>query len=140
MKTHRLTFFLALALSCTDSQPCADSACPPMEGTWFFQYITPDFPCDGGTAPTPPMTVSFTREGSVLRSAIDGVQISGTVYDTFDFSLNGQLPGGGMTINMRGTFKPASRADAGDDTLYNGRLARSTSACTDDRRFTGARY
>lgn len=125
-------------LSCTDSQPCSD--CPPMEGTWFFQYLAPDFPCDAGVLADPPATVSFTREGSVMRSAIDGIQLSGTLYDTFEFSLNGQMPGGGLTISMRGSYKPSTRSDAGDETLYSGRLARSTDRCRDDRRFTGARY
>ena len=137
MKPPRAVLLL-LAMSCTDSQPCAD--CPPVEGTWFLQYIAPDFPCDGGVLAAPPATVAFTREGSVMRGAIEGVQVSGTLYDTYDFSLNGQLPGGGLTISMRGRYNPSTRADAGDETLYDGRLLRSTAACRDDRRFTGARY
>lgn len=135
--TKRLAL-LSLLAGCTDAMPC--STCPPIEGTWFLQYLAPDFPCDGGMPAAPPPTVSFTREGSVLRSAIDGIALTGTLYDTYDFSLNGQMPGGGEVVSMRGTYKPASRSDAGDDTLVGGRLSRDRSDCRDDRRFTGARY
>lgn len=132
------SLLVLLVLSCTDAQPCVQ--CPTVEGVWFLQYIAPDFPCDGGVLPAPPSTVQFTREGSVLRGAIEGVPLSGSVYDTFDFTLNGQNPGGGLTVSLRGKYNPATRADAGDETIYDGRLLRSTSQCREDRRFTGARY
>ena len=132
------SLLVLLLVACPDAQPCVQ--CPPVEGVWFLQYLVPDFPCDGGALPAPAPTVQFTREGSVLRGAIDGVALSGSVYDTFDFTLNGQKPGGGLSISLRGKYNPASRADAGDETIYDGRLLRSTSQCSDDRRFTGARY
>ncbi len=130
---------LWLAAACGNSQPCS-TTCPPVEGVWFLQFIAPVFPCDGGTAGEPPATVSFTREGSVLRGAVDGVELRGTVYDTFDFTLNGTMPGGGREISLRGRYVPASTSDGGNDSITNGNLVRSTSACRDDRRFTGARY
>ena len=136
MKLHRLAILL-LAVSCSEGQPCTD--CPPIEGTWFLQYVAPDFPCDGGTLAAPQMTVSFTREGSVVRAAIDGVQLNGTLYDSYDFSLSGQMPGGSLFVQVRGIYT-ASGADAGGETLTSGRLARSTNACREDRRFTGTRY
>lgn len=129
---------VGLAVACTNAQPCV--SCPAIEGVWFLQYIAPDFPCDAGTPAAPPMTVAFTREGSVVRGAIDGVMMSGTVYDTFDFTLSGQLPNGSNTVNLRGIYRPPTRSDAGDEILYNGVLVRTSAACRDDRRFTGARY
>ncbi len=136
MKPNRLPLVFLLGLACTDSLPCSD--CPAVEGVWFLQYVAPDFPCDAGALAAPPATVSFTREGSVMRTAIDGVQMSGTLYDTFDFQLGGQQPGGGLFVQLRATY--VGGAADGGETLVGGRLARSTDQCRDDRRFTGARY
>ena len=121
-----------------DGSPCV--SCPAIEGVWFVQYLAPDFPCDGGTPGAPANTLQLTREGSMVRSVIDGIAVSGTLYDTFDFTLNGQMPGGGETISLRATYKPPSKADAGDSQLVSGRLGRITGACDDERRFTGARF
>lgn len=142
MKTVAKMLLLVPGLTlaaCSNNQPCSGS-CPRLEGVWFLQYVAPVFPCDGGTAGDPPMTVSFTREESVLRAAIDGVEVRGTVYDTFDFTLNGTKPDGTRQVSMRGTYKPATTSDGGDEQIYAGTLTRSTDACRDDRRFTGARY
>ena len=138
MKTVPKLLLLGLLASCTNAQPCVD--CPAVWGVWFLQYVAPDFPCDAGTPADPPTTVSFTQEGSVLRAAIDGVQVVGTLFDTYDFTLSGQLPGGNTLVTVRGTYLPGSTADAGNERLQNGVLVRSTGACRDDRRFTGARY
>ncbi|MBK7860177.1 MAG: hypothetical protein IPJ65_16490 [Archangiaceae bacterium] len=123
---------------CGDTQPC--STCPPIEGTWFLQYLAPEQACDGGTPAAPPSTLAFTREGSVLHTAVDGVALGGTLYDTYQFSLNGQMLGSSGLISLRGTYKPASGPDAGDEGLVGGLLTRESSACLETRRFTGARY
>ena len=133
------TVMLVPLAACNDNQPCTTN-CPAIEGVWFLQYIAPVFPCDGGSAGEPPATVAFSREGSVVRGAIDGVEVRGTVYDTFDFTLNGTSPDGARNVSLRGRYKPATGSDSGDETLYDGTLIRSTNACRDDRRFTGARY
>ncbi|MBL8953620.1 MAG: hypothetical protein JNK82_22785 [Myxococcaceae bacterium] len=125
--------------ACNDNQPCTTN-CPAIEGTWFLQYVAPVFPCDGGSAGEPPPTVAFFREGSVVRGAIAGVEVRGTVYDTFDFTLNGTSPDGALNVSLRGRYKPSTGSDSGDESIYDGTLIRSTSACRDDRRFTGARY
>ena len=129
---------MLLLTGCPGEAPCTD--CPPIEGTWFLQYLAPDFPCDGGTPAAPPMTVSITREGSVLRSAMDGIPLTGTLYEGFEFSLNGQSTPIDELVSMRGIFRPATTADGGDSQLYDGLLTRDLGACHDRRRFTGARY
>jgi len=142
MKTAPKMLLLLTGLllgACNDNQPCS-SDCPRLQGVWFLSYVAPVFPCDGGTAGEPPMTVAFTQEASILRAIIDGVETRGTVYDTFDFTLNGTMPDGSRQISLRGTFKPGGGSDAGADTLYNGTLTRATSGCRDERRFTGARF
>lgn len=137
--TPRLALLgLLLSLSCTDAAPC--TSCPPIEGVWFLQYTEPTFPCDAGTPTTPPATVSFTREGSVMRGAIEGVTLSGTLYDTYDFTLAGQSMNGDLTVNLRGLYIAPDKPDAGSDRITSGTLARSTASCRDERRFTGARY
>ena len=132
---------IALALlSCTDAQPCV--SCPPLEGVWFLQYMTPTRSgCSAATLPAPPMTVSLTRQGSVLHGAIDGISIQGTLYDTYDYVLSGieaQLDGGSRTASLRGRYTKGSTADAGTDTL-DGTLSRAIPSCSEDTRYTGAR-
>jgi hypothetical protein len=141
-KTASKMLLLPAALllgACNDNQPCS-ADCPMVGGVWFLSYVAPVFPCDGGTAGEPPMTVAFRQEASVLRATIDGVETRGTVYDTFDFTLNGTMPDGTRQVSMRGTFMKGSASDGGGETLYNGTLTRATSNCRDERRFTGARF
>jgi hypothetical protein len=139
MTMQRAIAVLLLTAACTDAQPCT-SNCPPVEGVWFLQYLAPELPCDGGTAAAPPTTVSFTRQGSVLKGAIDGIELNGTIYDSFDLTLHGQMIGGGETISVSAHYKAGATGDAGSDQLTDGRLSRETSGCRDSRRFTGARF
>jgi hypothetical protein len=139
MSPRATIWMLLAATACTNAQPC--STCPPIEGVWFLQYVAPVFPCDAGTPlPTPPNALQLQREGSVLRSVLDGIELTGTLYDTYDFTLNGQALGGGETVSMRALYRPASNPDAGDEQLLEGRLTRDTEACSEQRTFTGARF
>jgi hypothetical protein len=124
--------------SCDDTQPC--STCPAVEGIWFLQYLAPTFPCDGGTPPAPAGMVQIMREGSVLHSALDGIALGGTLYDTNVLTLSGQMLGGGELVSMRALYVAGSRPDAGNDRLLEGRLTRESSGCSEERQFTGAKF
>jgi hypothetical protein len=133
-------FVMLVALGGCDNTTTCSSDCPPVEGVWALQYLAPIFPCDAGTQPAPPGTVQFMREGSRLTSAVDGVALTGSVYDTFDFSIHGQAVGGGETVDMRAKYVKGSAADGGGAALTDGRLTREAGGCREERPFTGARF
>lgn len=88
----------------------------------------------------PSNTLQMTREGSVLRSVVDDVSLNGTLYDTYDFSLNGGPALKQVTVSMRGRYQPQSKADAGDEQLVEGTLTRESSSCYETRRFYARRF
>jgi hypothetical protein len=88
----------------------------------------------------PSNTLQLNREGSVLRSVVDDVSLTGTLYDTYDFSLNGGPALKQQTVSMRGRYRPESKADAGDEQLVEGTLTRDRPGCFETRRFYARRF
>ncbi len=92
--THRLSlaalaaFATALGLSCSDALPCS-STCPPIEGVYLLSW-TAGTPTGGCTLTGPqPSNLNFSRAGSTVRVPVGGVELSGTLFDTWDFSVSG---------------------------------------------------
>jgi hypothetical protein len=107
-----LALTTALALStCTNAAPC--SVCPPLAGTYAVSWeratvVTSGCPLTGPQ----PQTLTFTQAGSTASTLVNGVELHGSVYDTFDFSLSGTNNLLGYTL--RGTVVPTDTAtDAG---------------------------
>lgn len=126
--------------------------CPPVEGNWSMIYAAPAPAC--ANARTPPATLSITRIGSIVRSNLDGTTLSGTAFDTFDFTLRGDIgdlladagnpPGrdGGSRlerVEIRARFIPGS-GDGGQDRLSGTwELTPAFSTCIETREFSGTR-
>lgn len=109
---------------CSNASACVDdvnssAACPPLEGSYQMSYGTETDSSEcaaGSVGPDKPNPLVLTRAGSVLRTTVGGVQYSGQVSDTFDFTLdgdNGLDPDAGQLIlSVHGKYVPGA-ADAG---------------------------
>lgn len=95
----------------------------------------------------PPPELVFTRIGSTLRSQAGRVDLVGTVFDTFDFTLGGiqaQRDGGNDAIDVRGAFIPPSAVTDGG-TWIRGQYATQqtwpgpggSQSCTRQHSFLG---
>ncbi|MFL5318727.1 MAG: hypothetical protein ACJ790_03655 [Myxococcaceae bacterium] len=133
----------------SDNQTC--STCPKVEGTWAITSGQPDQACSNGKAP--PSSLTITRVGSTIRSTIEGNELTGTVFDTFDFTLSGATGGstGGADAGVRVPDHVELRAkfiegtgDGGVDT-FHGTWAFTPAAdagsqtCVETRDVTGSR-
>ncbi|MBL9038309.1 MAG: hypothetical protein JNG84_07345 [Archangium sp.] len=131
---RRLTWAAAALMSCTDVLPC--TACPPMEGTYTvaWQAAPPSGTC---TVPGPrPPEWTIERTGSSISTSLDGSVLTGTVYDTYDFTLSGGVDGPSFALRGRVVV---GLSDAGVQ-LMGSLRTRSTGAldasCNDiDERF-----
>lgn len=77
-----------LALACTDALPCAGSSCPPIEGAYLVSWQT-STTADCTMMGPRPSNLNVSREGSRVSALIGGLQLTGNLYDTYDFSLSG---------------------------------------------------
>src|SRR2546425_13117419 len=107
---------VASSCSCGDEKGCSN--CPPLEGRYAMGYDTQTTSgqCSATNMPGAPPAVEISRVGSVARATLDGVETSGTVYDTFRFNLDGTgfNDAGTESINLHGTFvPPETSSDAG---------------------------
>lgn len=124
---------LATLAACTNALPC--STCPPLAGTYSVSWLRALQAGDGcpATGPQPP-TLTFTQGGSTAAVLVGGVQLTGTVYDTFDFSLSGNQVD--VSYVLRGTVVATDSAtDAGVRVL--GSLTTRTEACELREDYTG---
>lgn len=129
----------------SDTLPCND--CPEVSGQWMLHYETgtaPSAACEQLGKTTPPEVLELAQVGSGLTSTFDGVELRGTLYDTFDFSLNGTQQdgdGGTTSITLSGRYVPALAAtDAGERLQGNfvGRYGEGA-ACVLSRGYTAER-
>ena len=109
MRSCFLTAAMVLGAACTDSLPCSN--CPAMEGTYAFTWQAPTTNvtgCSRLTTPRPSM-LTFNRVGSSLTSSLDGQELRGTLFDTYDFTLSGGVD---IASNLRGRLVTGSDAGA----------------------------
>ncbi|HYI00790.1 hypothetical protein [Hyalangium sp.] len=138
----------ALAAGCGDNgSPC--STCPSMEGRYALEFAEGAIPADcaslGVTLPQGPLDIQ--RAGAGLTATLEGVELQGTVYQTFDFSLLGTqaaLDGGSTQYSVSGRYTPA-RTDGGTGGIsgsFTGTYARGsaqgTRRCSILRAYTAA--
>jgi len=137
-----------LVSGCTgDNKPC--TTCPPIEGTYALGFEeTGAAGCDGGTPPQRD-TLALTRHGASLSGHTEVWEdLTGTLYESGDFSLSGTTEDGGTgldTVSVQGHYR-AGIGDGGTPSLDGTWVEshqRSTPSgpqpCTLTRAFSGAR-
>ena len=134
---------LACAPSCGDARPC--SSCPAVAGTYALtlgEFQGSGEACATLPPPAAPTSLTLLQSGSVLRATIAGESYSGTLLDTYDFSLLGAeraVDGGTEDLHVRGRFIPGA-ADSG--TLrgsFDTTSRRGGRLCDGTQPFTGPR-
>ncbi len=147
---------VALALSpscaCGNANACVDdpnssAACPPLEGSYQMAYgqETDSSGCGANLPPAvQPNPLILTRLGSVVRSVVNGVQYSGQVTDTFDWTLNGSNgldpDAGEMILAVHGRYIPGT-GDGGLGATIQGTwdTTLTDSDCNRSSPFTGTK-
>ena len=121
--------------ACTDASPCGK--CPAMEGTYRVMWEAPVSRCAVGA--TRMANLIFTRAGSGLQSTVGEQPLTGTLFDTYDFTLSGGLE---VSYFLKGRLVLGGSADAGSPAIHLvGTLRSSVRAdggtfCDTDEPFT----
>lgn len=136
----------ALILSCTDVLPCTD--CPALEGSWVlgFNEVSRSAACGQVGTPDPPGTLTFARQGARVQTRAGGVDLVGTIYDTWDVVMSGgatdPVDGGSVELGLRGRYV-LNKPDAGSDGQLRGTWTvqgrRGDLTCEVVRDFTAVR-
>lgn len=125
---------VALAFTaCTNAAPC--TTCPPLAGTYSVSWQRALQVADGCAATGPqPQTLTFSQAGATASVLVDGYKLSGSVYDTYDFSLSATQTD--VSYVIQGTVIPTDAAlDAGVRIV--GSLTTRTDACEIRENYTG---
>jgi hypothetical protein len=78
-----------------------------------------------------PVNLTLTQAGNRLSSLVDGIEVRGTLFDTFDFSLTGSLEALEYSLRGRAVVSgPTGRADGGQGSASTVRLVGSLSSRT----------
>jgi hypothetical protein len=139
---------MAAAAGCNGGgAPC--TKCPPMEGRYMLQFTAGPLPADcvslAVNLPQGPLDIQ--RAGSGLTATLEGVELQGTAFQSFDFNLLGidTRPDGGSTqFSFSGRYTPG-QADGGTGQIagtFTGDYARESaqglSRCSIIRDYTAA--
>lgn len=127
-----------------DNQEC--TTCPKLEGKWALTAGGPDRTCSPSEAP--PASIDITRVGAAIRSQLPGGELTGTIYDTYDFTLSGSVypADGGISradsLSIRARFIPGG-PDAGDTFTgtwtFSPAADAGTAGCVETRALNAAR-
>jgi hypothetical protein len=96
--------------ACSDAGPC--NVCPPLDGAYLVSWKTGEAKAQCPAKGPQPLSLNIMQVGSVARTLIGGAELAGTVYDTWDLTLNGRALDG-TAYSMHGRAGPGSGADAG---------------------------
>lgn len=143
---------VVVSASCSGSNETCTN-CPPVEGSWAMSYGAPAPACPG--AMQPPSTLVITRVGSLVRADVAGTQLTGTLFDTFDFTLRGDFgdlnadagrpagtDGGALQdhAELRALYVPANAGDGGVDRLTGTwSFTPAFTQCEETRELNGTR-
>jgi hypothetical protein len=128
------------------SEPRACSDCPPLAGRWALTYD--DLPalsaqCEEMQIPRPDgVELNLTQSGSGLHGTLEGVELGGTAWDTWDFSLNGNArgdDGGTVGLSLTGRYGPGVADGGGFVGTYTANHTRDGRSCMFSRGYTAAR-
>ncbi|MCA2976857.1 MAG: hypothetical protein INH41_04025 [Myxococcaceae bacterium] len=128
--------------ACGDQRPC--TACPALTGPYLISWQR-GVPADGCPARGPvPVNLTLSQQGNRLSTLVDGLELRGTLFDTYDFSLNGGLDDLGYTLRGRAVVDgPLALPDGGAPQPARVRLVGSLNsrkgACDLSEPFTADR-
>lgn len=125
--------------------PCGN--CPPIEGTYSLEFAPGTLPpdCTAIGVQLPAGSLEIERTGATLNASLDGVELTGTLYQSYDFTLlsnSGPGDGGTDTLTLNGRYIPVVR-DGGTAQLtgtFSGNYTRTppqgTRRCALTRTYT----
>ena len=133
---------LVLVGGCSDAAPCRD--CPAIDGLYAVSWPDGGTASDAGACPgSGPRTPTWTlaQRGPQVTSTIAGVNLGGTLYDTYDLLLSGSE--GTLSYSLRALVIPTgTSADGGVDlrgTFTSRNLPSSGDPCEVSETFTAQR-
>ncbi|MCU0699006.1 MAG: hypothetical protein MUC96_21085 [Myxococcaceae bacterium] len=132
---------LCLLLSaCGDQRPC--TSCPDITGAYLVSWQR-GFPAEGCPATGPqPVNLTLSQMGNRVSSLVDGFELRGTLFDTFDFSLSGGLEGTEYSLRGRAIIDGV-RADGGTTSASRvrvvGSLTTTRAQCVLTEQYTADR-
>jgi hypothetical protein len=138
---------VVLSPGCGDNTgtPCGN--CPPMEGSYELEFAAGTLPADCAAIGVrfPQGQLEIERTGPNLNATVDGVGLTGTLYQSYDFNLQSPLSafdGGTDTLSFSGRYIPVVR-DGGVGQLtgsftgtYTRTAPQGTRRCTLSRSYT----
>jgi hypothetical protein len=90
-----------------------------------------------------PTSMVIDQQSSVISTYLSGADLSGSLFDTYEFSMNGTIPsqdgGFDFVVQLRGLYVPSQATDGGDDRIEQGIFSRSTDSCQEDTPFKALR-
>lgn len=141
----RLGWWVLMAMlvsACSDAQPCR--SCPPIDGVYAVSWADAGTSADAGSCPqSGPRVPSWTlaQRQTTVTATIAGVNLGGTLYDTYDLVLSGSE--GALTYRLRAlTIPEGPSTDAGvrlQGTFTTRTLPASGEPCEVDETFTAQR-
>lgn len=141
----RLTphLFLLVLVGCSDALPCR--TCPPVDGVYAVSWADAGpSNTDGGMCPVVgprDQTWTFVQKDTQVTSTISGVNLGGTLYDTYDLVLSGS--DGNLSYRLRSLVIPEGASMDGGIRLqgtFNTRtLPASGEPCEVNESFTAQR-
>jgi len=140
-------FAALVSPGCGGSGGSACANCPPIEGTYELEFIAGPVPADctaiGVQLPQGPLEIE--RTGPELHASVDGQELQGTLFQSFDFNLlstQPQFDGGTTALSFSGRYIPVLR-DGGIAQIngtFTGSYTRTppqgTRRCTLGRSYT----
>ena len=141
MRLPMSALLVVLAAACSDAAPCRD--CPAIDGVYAVRW--PDGGAgDAGACPSSgPRVPTWTivQQGPQVTASIAGVNVGGTLYDTYDLLLSGSE--GTLSYSLRALAIPTgTSADGGIDlrgTFTSRTLPSSGDPCEVNETFTAQR-
>lgn len=154
MMNYRLLRWIPLALPVAallasaacggDTRAC--NTCPNVAGTWTLSFEDGELPpeCEqlGRTLPAEPLVLQ--QVGSALTTELQGTQMTGTLYDTWEYTVfgSGDDDAGSRTVALTGRYaQPLAALDAGERLQgnYNATYDEGETTCVLTRGYTAQR-
>lgn len=139
----RLTPFIGLLIlgACSDALPCR--TCPPVDGVYAVSWADAGASDAGTCAVSGPRVPEWTltQRDTQVTSTIAGVNLGGTLYDSFDLVLSGSE--GTLSYRLRAlTIPEGTGTDAGirlQGTFTTRTLPMTGDPCEVNEAFTAQR-
>ncbi|HYV43619.1 MAG TPA: hypothetical protein VFA20_02115 [Myxococcaceae bacterium] len=146
-----LAVVLGAGTACSASNSACFRTCPALGGQWqvTFEAATDPAECQKAGVTVSDGLLAITQQTSALTATFGAEELSGTAYDTGQFTLDGlTTPDAGNpdAFSFRGTYLPGADGGASGDSLsglYDATLVRPSGqgpvTCRLVRNYTAAR-